>query len=436
MPRLRALTPQPVVGVVVSALALLALAGTWLGTPAALPSLADPRVGLTALFLYAGIVVACCFPIHIRLHTKVFVAGVPLYLAVVLLPPHVAGVVVGAAFLTGELIQRPKTGNYPSDIATSVGRGVIVALAGGAIAHLRPTGGLAHADLLVATAIAMLAGELITSGLEIAPMSGEPPFRVIIAIAREAGLAAAIQNLLGMLGALAALHYPWALALLALPTAIVYLAFKRAKEMHQGTRQILESMADAVDLRDPYTGGHSRRVAALSEGTLRELQIMGPEAELIVAAARVHDIGKIGVPDEILKKPGRLTDDEWAIMNKHPILGAELLTRYPDFARGAGIVRHHHERWDGQGYPDGLKGHDIPFGARVIAVCDSFDAMTSDRPYRHGMSAFEATRILRGDSGKQWDPVIVEAFLKSIADQVEQPASAAVQFLPHPIAAT
>src|SRR5947209_12107254 len=113
---------------------------------------------------------------------------------------------------------------------------------------------------------------------------------------------------------------------------------------------MLESMADAVDLRDPYTGGHSRRVADLSELILKALPMRGPEADLIVSSARVHDIGKIGMPDQVLKKEGPLSDEEWVFMKDHPVKGAELLRKYPDFARGAGIIRHHHERWDGLGY--------------------------------------------------------------------------------------
>jgi HD-GYP domain-containing protein (c-di-GMP phosphodiesterase class II) len=180
-------------------------------------------------------------------------------------------------------------------------------------------------------------------------------------------------------------------------------------------------MADAVDLRDPYTGGHSRRVAEYCAGILRKLELAGPEVDLIIAAARVHDIGKIGVPDEILNKPGRFTDEERAIMETHPDRGADLLARYPDFARGVDIVRHHHESWDGAGYPSKLAGYAIPFGARVIAVADSYDAMTSDRPYRRGMTPTRAVQILREGCGGQWDATIVEAFLRSIADQLEAP---------------
>jgi HD-GYP domain-containing protein (c-di-GMP phosphodiesterase class II) len=171
------------------------------------------------------------------------------------------------------------------------------------------------------------------------------------------------------------------------------------------------------DLRDPYTGGHSRRVTAYCAQLLAALGMHGPEVELVLAAARVHDIGKIGIPDAILNKPGKLTDAERAEMERHPVLGADLLARQGGVGRGVQIVRHHHEAWDGSGYPAGLAGLDIPFGARVIAVADSYDAMTSDRPYRAGMPQAKAESILRAGRGQQWDPTLVDAFLHALGEQ-------------------
>jgi HD-GYP domain-containing protein (c-di-GMP phosphodiesterase class II) len=211
---------------------------------------------------------------------------------------------------------------------------------------------------------------------------------------------------------------------LIVPGSLIYTAFKSMKEMHEDTRQLLESMADAVDLRDAYTGGHSRRVTEYSAAILKQLGLQGPEVKLILSAARVHDIGKIGIPDAVLHKPGRLDPEEWAIMKQHPVHGANLLKRYSDFARGVEIVLHHHESWDGHGYPAGLRGQDIPFGARVVAVADSYDAMTSDRPYRAGMPMERAARILWDGRGKQWDPAIIDAFLRAI-DWKAQPLSLA-----------
>jgi HD-GYP domain-containing protein (c-di-GMP phosphodiesterase class II) len=161
-----------------------------------------------------------------------------------------------------------------------------------------------------------------------------------------------------------------------------------------------------------YTGGHSFRVAEISRRLLGVLSISSSEAALIVWAARWHDIGKMGLPNHILGKPGYLNATEQRVLALHPERGASWLLRYRGSAQGAAIVRHHHERWDGAGYPDGLKGRDIPTGARLIAVADSFDALTSDRPYRSGASTAEALHVLRAGRGQQWDPSMVDALLQ------------------------
>jgi putative nucleotidyltransferase with HDIG domain len=160
-----------------------------------------------------------------------------------------------------------------------------------------------------------------------------------------------------------------------------------------------------------YTGSHSLRVAALSRSLLRELNVAGLEAATILAAARLHDIGKFGIPARIIGKPGPLSPAEKRLLDTHAERGGAWLDDYGHFARGADIVRHHHERWDGDGYPDRLQGLAIPRGARIIAVADSFDAMTNDRPYRASLAVDQAARALRAGRGQQWDPAVVDAFL-------------------------
>jgi HD-GYP domain-containing protein (c-di-GMP phosphodiesterase class II) len=260
--------------------------------------------------------------------------------------------------------------------------------------------------------------------IEISAMSDQSVGQVLSTLVREGIAVEGVQYLLGILGALIAAEHPWALALLVMPILFVHSAYKNTKEMHTSTRVLLESIADTVDLRDPYTGGHSRRVTAYCEGILQALPLSGPEAGLILAAARVHDIGKIAIPDGILNKVGYLEAHERAIMQSHSVRGAEFLARYADFTRGVAIVRHHHEHWNGNGYPAGLSGAAIPLGSRIIAVADSFDAMTTDRPYRKGMSAQDALQILREGRGEQWDASIVDAFFVSIAAQEYDSAQA------------
>lgn len=417
------LAPQPLTAVVVGALALGALAVAVAEGPGLTLDAAGLQHYLLAVFLTAAVVAAGLSPIHIRHNIKVILTTVPLYAATMLLPPLVAGLTAGGGVLLIELLTRTQRGNTPSDIATAAGRWLLIAVLSAWAVRDASEAGLPMPVMLIGIAALMFCCDIVTGAFEIAPMSNETPWRVMGVLVREASLAEGVQYMIGMLAVLAAWQHPWSLALWVLPLCIVYQSFKYAKEMHDGTGKLLEGLADAVDLRDPYTGGHSRRVTELSKHILREMNISGPEVDLILSAARVHDIGKIGIPDRILNKPTQLTPEEKRIMDSHPQRGAELLARYRDFSRGMEIVRHHHERWDGKGYPDGLSGAEIPFGARVIAVADSFDAMTSDRPYRAGMPASEAARILREGRGSQWDAAVVDAFLRWL--EAEQARAAA-----------
>jgi hypothetical protein len=381
---------------------------------------ASPSNLLLALLLCAMFVIANRYPIHIQFQTKIHLATVPLYLMVLLLPAPVAALAAGMSMLVEQWLSHELSGNKPCDSATAVGRLVIVAVLSAWTAQLFFTDYLETPLALVLVAVVMYVTDTVLGAIEIAAMSDDSFGSLLIMLVREGWAVEGVQYLLGILGALVALQHPWALALLIPPMMFVYLAYKRAKEMQDTTRHLLENMADMVDLRDSYTGGHSRRVADLCRGILAELALGGPEVELIITAARVHDIGKIALPDHILNKAGKLSPEEWAIMASHPMRGAEFLARYPDFRRGVEIVRHHHERWDGKGYPDGLCGTAIPIGARVIAVADSFDAMTSDRPYRNGMQLRKAAQILRDERGIQWDAAIVDAFLRSIAERLAE----------------
>ncbi len=403
------LRPQPLVGVGTVALALAALAASAPRAPLFLPRTA-PTAATLALALVGAVVVAYQYPVHVRHQTKVYLFTVAYYLLAVLVPPPLAALAAGLGALTGELSRRGSSGAYPSDIATEAGRRVLMVLPAALLAQAGG-GAAGHPLTVLGAGLVLMALDALTLPLVLALMSGERPHHTLVAAVRDTALAEGVQYAVGLLGALAALHDPWAVGLLVVPAALVYAALKVMREMHDGTRQLLENMADAVDLRDPYTGDHSRRVTAYSAAILRELGLHGPEVDLIGAAARVHDIGKIGVPDAILHKPGRLTTEERATMEQHPVHGEALLTRYRDFARGVAIVQHHHERWDGTGYPDGLVEMAIPFGARVIAVADSFDAMTSDRLYRRGMPVAQAAAILREGRGAQWEAALVDAFL-------------------------
>ena len=173
----------------------------------------------------------------------------------------------------------------------------------------------------------------------------------------------------------------------------------------------LTALTSALDFRDNETGGHSDRVVAYMELLLEQMNIRGPELATLRRGALLHDVGKIGVPDNVLRKPTALSEGEWAVMKRHPEFGARIIAGIPFLEDVARIVRHHHERWDGMGYPDGLKGDRIPLGARIFAVGDSFDAMTSDRPYRRGLLIDAAREEIRRCASSQFDPAVVTAFL-------------------------
>ena len=177
------------------------------------------------------------------------------------------------------------------------------------------------------------------------------------------------------------------------------------------------SLAAAIDARDPYTRGHTERVTEYSRTIAEELEDI-PEAEeyknfkeTLHVAALLHDVGKIGVPDGILNKTSQLTKDEYEKVKQHSVTGGAILSPIDELSSVADEVRAHHERYDGAGYPDGLKGEDIPLIARIIAVADTFDAITSDRPYRQKKMAEVAVQIIKDNSGTQFDPIVVSAFL-------------------------
>lgn len=173
----------------------------------------------------------------------------------------------------------------------------------------------------------------------------------------------------------------------------------------------IEALASAIDLRDHETQGHSRRVAELSVQLGKAMGMPEQELAAMLRGALLHDVGKLGVPDTILLKPGKLSEEEWAVMKQHPVLAQEWLSRIPFLRSALEIPYAHHERWDGSGYPRGLKGEEIPLLARVFAVADVYDALTSDRPYRPALGHREALDYIAAQAGQQFDPQVVEKFL-------------------------
>ncbi len=223
------------------------------------------------------------------------------------------------------------------------------------------------------------------------------------------------------LGALVPVLYaqnPVDVLFVTVPLMGPYYSFKRYTQIHYETRSTIELLADMLDRRDPYTAEHSKRVTEFVQMIMNEMGTLTfEEREAILVAAPVHDLGKIGTTDLVLSKPGKLTDEEREIIKQHAAEGASILGILSMYREASTVVRNHHERWDGRGYPDGLSGEEIPIGSRIIAVADTYDAMTSDRVYRKALTHQIAMAEIRRGAGTQFDPTIVEAFVRAMGEQ-------------------
>jgi putative nucleotidyltransferase with HDIG domain len=223
-----------------------------------------------------------------------------------------------------------------------------------------------------------------------------------------------------VLGAVTAVAYRdiggVAFVFFAFPVILTRDALRRSLELRTSRFQALKALSSSVDARDRYTYDHSSRVSRLASMLAREMGFPEATVELIEGGAMLHDIGKLSVDTDILGKPGSLSPAERAVIEQHPTRSAEVVSRVDLLKESTDIVRHHHERPDGHGYPGGLKGHEIPVGARILNVADAFDAMISDRPYRKRKSVEEALDELRQGAGEEFDPVVVE-YLTRLVDR-------------------
>ncbi|ATW25933.1 HD-GYP domain-containing protein [Candidatus Formimonas warabiya] len=220
---------------------------------------------------------------------------------------------------------------------------------------------------------------------------------------------------LGALGYIIAVIYSYlhsfGVIILFIPLVLARHSFKLYMDMRDVYLETIMNLASIIDAKDHYTAGHSKRVAQYVVAICEEMNLPDKYIEDFKDIALLHDIGKIAIPEHILNKPGRLDDWEMEKMKTHPTVGYEIIKQIT-FLKHHKICKYHHERLDGKGYPEGLKGDEIPLGARIIAVADSFDAMTSDRPYRKGMDVGNAFRELERCKGTQFDPAAVDAFIR------------------------
>lgn len=344
--------------------------------------------------------------------------GAPLALAAALY----LGVGVGCLIvLIGHLLDSILARRDPIKSLTNIGMSVTATAVGGSIywmladTVISPVGSIVNLGAALVASIAFVVVTTTSVALIVAPIIGMPMQVLWQSTLRLSAIEAVTLPAVAGLVALAADESAAAVLLLAFPLLGPQIAYRTLVRAQRSVRDTLESLADAVEQRDPYTSNHSVRVTNTAHLILHEMsEVPYGLTETILAAARVHDIGKVGTRDVTLYKPGPLTTGERREMRRHAEVGSVIVARTDEYRLTASIIRHHHETWNGNGYPDGLAGHEIPLGSRVIAVADAFDAMTSDRPYRTAMSSSAAIDEIRRNSGVQFDPHVVTAFLHAM----------------------
>jgi HD-GYP domain-containing protein (c-di-GMP phosphodiesterase class II) len=263
--------------------------------------------------------------------------------------------------------------------------------------------------ILVAAVVFLLVNDTLVT--VVISLSGRSFFHEWTASFREMGVLYVSMAPLGALLAFAYQDSRWNILYFPFLILVIYNGFKLYANLQTETDHALVLLADTVDKRDEYTFQHSRRVAEYAGEIARALDLPRKEIDLVISAARVHDLGKIATDNRILYKQASLTDEERKAIIAHPADGSELAGQFSMYRKGQAYIRHHHERWDGRGYPDGLAGTHIPLGARIITVADAYDAMTSDRPYRAALSSEIALTELRRGAGRQFDPDLVDTFI-------------------------
>lgn len=390
-----------------------------LGPIAGVPQI-DLEIAMLAAILAALIISADFFEIDAPLSSvrvTVSVSSALCFASVITLGPVLGAFVAGFSALAVEILQQREliktvlnTSNYV--LATFVAGFIYFWFAD---LSLSPIGSMEN---LLATIVAASAYTILDTGtiaLVLSQVVGHSPLDIWRANFRSALLEHVSLPTMGIMIPILVDESMLALIIVVIPLLGPYLAFRSYRQVHEETRSTLSVLADMLDYRDPYTADHSQRVSDLVEKMLDSYPgVSFDEYETILTAARIHDLGKVTTSDATLLKPGKLTDEEFEEMKRHAEDGAQVLSHISIFREAARVIKHHHERWDGNGYPDGLAGSDIPIGSRLIAVADTYDAMTTDRPYRKALSACVAITEIRRNAGAQFDPAAVDAFMEVI----------------------
>ena len=352
-------------------------------------------------------------PVHLTQKTKVTVEDAATFAAALLLDPALAMLVAGGSTALAGLRGRMSWYNRAFNVAAVVidtGAAAIAftALAGGADPSLGTLPAIAIAAVLKFAVNSTVVDVAVALQLRRRPLAKW--------WSRHRRDAAQLLSLyvVGAVGAIAAAQSAVALALVVAPSALVLVGLRNSARIEAKTRQAVHALARLIEERDHYTYGHSQRVADYAERLARAMRMEQVQIDLIREAAYLHDIGKIATPDAVLLKPAALEPCEREVMCEHAEHGYALLGKLPEFWEGAEFVRSHHERVDGTGYPRGLRGWEVPLEVSVIAVADSYDAMTTDRVYRKALPWPAVRAELVRERGSQWHASVVDAFLEMI----------------------
>jgi len=361
-------------------------------------------------------------PVHLTQKTKVTVEDAATFAAALLLDPALAMLVAAGstalAGLRGRMSWYNRAFNVSSVIIdTGAAAMTFTLLASGA----GPS--ISTAPAIAVAALVKFAVNSTVVDVAVALQLRRKPLAKWWARHRRDAAQLLSLHVIGAIGAAAASDSALTLALCVAPSALVLLALRNTARIAAGTKQAARALATLIEQRDQYTYGHSQRVADYAERLARAMGMDAVQIELIREAAFLHDIGKIATPDAVLLKPAGLDAGEREVMHEHAEHGYTLLEKLPAFWEGAEFVRSHHERVDGTGYPRGLRGWEVPLEVSVIAVADSYDAMTTDRVYRKALPWPAVRAELLRERGRQWHASVVDAFLAMIEAELVQAAA-------------
>lgn len=381
----------------------------------------DPAARFVLALLIVSNILADLYHIHLHYKIEVTMSTATNFAALLVFGPAIAFVVGGVGSIGGDLVLRKPWYKIIFNASNTV---LSIAATHVVYQHLN------DGSVVPLSSVTNAAG-LAISGLTYLVANTGLVCLVIALVERHRAWDVAKTNYRGVtfqlitlipIGTLISIVYyqtPWGVILLLFPIVMTHYSFENFQRLRSESKTVLEMLADAVDERDKYTFEHSVRVGALVQRTARKFNLDLEDLMTTTFAARVHDLGKIGIDSSILLKKGKLEPWERAIIEKHPVIGAKILAPLSLYEGVREIIEHHHERADGTGYPDGIKGSDIPLGARIIGVADAFDAMTTDRPYRKALPVEDAIAELRREAGRQFDAEVVDKFLQ-VLQEVEQ----------------